>query len=76
MERDHTTVHHQQSIQQTDPKQNIYSPRPNATQITGRIQEKKILRRTHIHPTTDYRTMPGMENTVLCKLHRLSKGVR
>ena len=73
LERGHITVHHQQSIQQSDPKQNIYSPRPNATQRTGRIQERKILRRTHIymHPTTDSRTMPGMENTVLCKLHRL-----
>ena len=63
LERDHTTVHHQQSIQQSDLKQNIYSPRPNATQRTGRIQERKILRRTHIHPTTDSRTMPGMENS-------------
>ena len=25
----------------------------------------------HIHPTTDSRTVPGMENNVLCKLHRL-----
>ena len=63
LERDHTIVHHQQSIQQSDPKQNIYSPRPNATQRTGRIQERKILRRTHIHPTTYSRTVPGMENT-------------
>ena len=70
LERCYTIVRHQQSIQQSDPKQNIYSPRPNATQRTGRIQERKILRRTHIH-TTDSRTMPGMENTVLCQLHRL-----
>ena len=28
------TIVHQQSIQQSDPKQNIYSPRPNATQRT------------------------------------------
>ena len=70
LERDHTTVHHQQSIQQSVAK------RPNATQRTGRIQERKILRRTHIHPITDSRTMPGIENTVVCKLHRLSKGFR
>ena len=36
----------------------IYSPRPNATQRTGRIQERKILPRTHIHPTTDSRSIP------------------
>ena len=68
LERDHTTVQHQRSLQQSHPKQNIHSPRPNATQRTGRIQEREILRRTHIHPTTDCRTMPGMEDTVLCKL--------
>ena len=39
LERDHTTVHHQQSVQQSDPKQNIYSPRPNATQRTGRKED-------------------------------------
>ena len=37
LERNHTTVHHQQRIQQSDPKQNIYSRRPNATQKTGQI---------------------------------------
>ncbi len=58
LERDYTIVRHQQSIQQSDPKQNIYSPRPDSTQRTGRIQESKILRKTHIYPTTDYRTMP------------------
>ena len=36
----------------------IYSPRPNATQRTGRIQERKKLPRTHIHPTTDSRSIP------------------
>ena len=64
-EGSHCTVHHQQSIRQSDPKQNIYSPRANATQRTGLIQEWKILWRTHIHPTTDSRTMPGMENTAM-----------
>ena len=66
-EEEETPAH----IQQSDLEQNIYSPRPNATQRTGRIQERKILRRTHIHPTTDCRTMPGIENTVLYKLYRL-----
>ena len=44
-----------------DPKYNIYTPRPDYTQRTCRIQERNIVRRTHIHPNTDYRTMPGME---------------
>ena len=73
LESDQTTVNHQQSIQQSDSKPNIYSPWPDATQRTGRIQERKILRITYIHATTDSRTMPGMKNTVLCKLYRLWK---
>ena len=61
-----STVHHQQSIQQSDPKQNIYiyiyikpstqcyaKNRPDSGKEY--LAENKI-----IHPTTDSRTKPAM----------------